>query len=66
VDWNGFGLSKRKLSDIASLLAERQALGVSVRKTLVEQTPLNTLHLPVIASFRSKIVFALRDPRDVV
>ena len=46
-----------------------QALGVSVRdKLLVEQTPLNTLHLPVIAKLfpEAKIVFALRDPRDVV
>jgi tetratricopeptide (TPR) repeat protein len=46
-----------------------QALGISVReKLLVEQTPLNTLHLPVIAKLfpEAKIVFALRDPRDVV
>ena len=46
-----------------------QTLGISVRnKVLVEQTPLNTLHLPVIAKLfpEAKIVFALRDPRDVV
>lgn len=46
-----------------------QTLGVSVRdKLLIEQTPLNTLHLPVIAKLfpEAKIVFAMRDPRDVV
>ena len=46
-----------------------QNLGVPVTgKVLVEQTPLNTLHLPVIAKLfpDAKIVFALRDPRDVV
>jgi hypothetical protein len=46
-----------------------QALGVPVKgKLLVEQTPLNTLHLPVIAKLfpEAKIIFALRDPRDVV
>ena len=46
-----------------------QILGVPVQgKILVEQTPLNTLHLPLIAKLfpGAKIVFALRDPRDVV
>jgi len=45
-----------------------QMLGVPVAgKVLVEQTPLNTLHLPVIAKLfpEAKIVFAVRDPRDV-
>lgn len=45
-----------------------QSLGVPVAgKVLVEQTPLNTLHLPVIAKLfpEAKIVFAVRDPRDV-
>jgi tetratricopeptide (TPR) repeat protein len=37
-------------------------------RTIVDQTALNTLHLPVIAKLfpEAKIVFALRDPRDVV
>jgi tetratricopeptide (TPR) repeat protein len=46
-----------------------QILGVPVQgKVLVDQTPLNTLHLPVIAKLfpEAKVVFALRDPRDVV
>src|SRR6185312_7842828 len=46
-----------------------QILGVPVQgKVLVDQTPLNTLHLAVIAKLfpEAKIVFALRDPRDVV
>ena len=46
-----------------------QTLGVSIKnKVLIEQTPLNTLHLPVIAKLfpEAKILFALRDPRDVV
>ncbi len=35
---------------------------------VVDQTPLNTIHLPVIARLfpAARIVFALRDPRDVV
>ncbi len=35
---------------------------------LVDKVPLNTLHLPLIARLfpQAKIVFALRDPRDVV
>jgi tetratricopeptide (TPR) repeat protein len=46
-----------------------QILGVPVQgKILVEQTPLNTLHLPLVAKLfpEARIVFALRDPRDVV
>ncbi len=37
-------------------------------KVVVDQTPLDTLHLPVLAKLfpDSKIVFAMRDPRDVV
>jgi tetratricopeptide (TPR) repeat protein len=37
-------------------------------RIIVDQTPLNTLHLPVIAKLvpEAKVVFALRDPRDVV
>jgi tetratricopeptide (TPR) repeat protein len=43
--------------------------GVEPRdKVVVDQTPLNTLHLPVIAKLfpEARVVFALRDPRDVV
>jgi len=46
-----------------------EILGVPVQgKVLVEQTPLNTLHLPLVAKLfpEAKVVFALRDPRDVV
>ena len=37
-------------------------------RVVVDQTPLNTLHLPLIAKLfpDARIVFALRDPRDVV
>ena len=37
-------------------------------KVVVDQTPLHTLHLPLIATLfpRARIVFAVRDPRDVV
>jgi tetratricopeptide (TPR) repeat protein len=37
-------------------------------RLVVDQTPLNTLHLPAIAKLlpEARIVFALRDPRDVV
>jgi len=37
-------------------------------RVIVDQTPLNTLHLPLIAKLfpESRIVFAGRDPRDVV
>jgi Tfp pilus assembly protein PilF len=37
-------------------------------KTLIDKAPINTLHLPVIARLfpQARIVFALRDPRDVV
>jgi sulfotransferase family protein len=37
-------------------------------KTLIDKVPINTLHLPLIARLfpQARIVFALRDPRDVV
>src|SRR5882724_4212272 len=44
-------------------------LGLSLKdKYLIDQTPLNSLHLPVVAKLfpEAKIIFALRDPRDVV
>ena len=43
-------------------------IGPKTGKFVVDQTPLNTLHLPVIARLfpESKVIFAVRDPRDVV
>jgi tetratricopeptide (TPR) repeat protein len=37
-------------------------------RVVIDQTPLNTLHLPLIAKLfpEARIVFAVRDPRDVV
>jgi tetratricopeptide (TPR) repeat protein len=49
--------------------ANVELLGIPVRgKILIEQTPLNTLHLPLVAKLfpEAKVVFAVRDPRDVV
>jgi tetratricopeptide (TPR) repeat protein len=48
---------------------EVQARGVQVEGRLfVDKQPAGTLHLPIIARFfpRAKILFAVRDPRDVV
>ena len=43
-------------------------IGPKTDEFIVDQTPLNTLHLPVIARLfpESKVIFAVRDPRDVV
>jgi tetratricopeptide (TPR) repeat protein len=49
--------------------ANLRARGIPTEgRTIVDQTPINTIHLPVIAKLfpEAKIVFALRDPRDVV
>jgi Flp pilus assembly protein TadD len=37
-------------------------------RMIVDQTPINTIHLPIIAKLfpEAKIIFAMRDPRDVV
>ena len=46
-----------------------RALGISVEgKILIDKQPLNTVRLPLIAKLfpDAKIVFCLRDPRDVV
>jgi tetratricopeptide (TPR) repeat protein len=49
--------------------ARAQNHGASVKgKVIIDKLPLNTIKLPLIAKFfpAAKIVFALRDPRDVV
>lgn len=48
--------------------AAARALPEAAGKVLVDQNPLNTVYLPLIATLfpEARIVFALRDPRDVV
>lgn len=70
----GFGrlaaLSPSKVAQHRRTFLERvRNEGVDMTgKYIVDQTPLNTLHMPVITKLfpEAKIVFALRDPRDVV
>jgi tetratricopeptide (TPR) repeat protein len=71
VDWQALALAEE--SELAPLrgaywAAVRQA-GIDVRgKVFIDKHPLHTLKLPLIARLfpRAKILFARRDPRDVV
>ncbi|HUO90348.1 MAG TPA: sulfotransferase [Rhizomicrobium sp.] len=70
------GLSRLAALPEDEIRAQRELFWRAIRnetestagKLIVDQTPLNSLHLPVIAKLlpEAKAVFALRDPRDVV
>lgn len=70
------GLARLAAADAATVARHRAAYFEALRaegveaadRVVVDQTPLHLLHLPIVARLfpESRVVFALRDPRDVV